>query len=312
MRIDWALKKSFGWIIAALLAIAAYFQAAGIAHLLAAAIALGGSPAPAPPPHARSAPGGPGGPGSPAASLDHTTFASAILERNPFDSITGSLRGDPVPPGGVDPAATLHDAGPCTTARVVLISASDDPAWSFASISAEGGRSMLRRVGDEVAGFTVESIARDRVRLTSKQTRCEAVLGARVVAPPPPPPPTGGPPKPGALPPEIAAGIQKTGERSFTVQRAALDAILAKQAELFGRLRIAPTKEGLRLIGVRPDSLLGTIGIQNGDHLQKINGFDIADPHAALEAYSKLMSASNLVISAARGGQPLNFDIKIQ
>lgn len=171
---------------------------------------------------------------------------------------------------------------------------------------------MLRRVGDEVAGFTVESIARDRVRLISKQTRCEAVLGALVVAPPPPKPPTGGPPKPGALPPEIAAGIQKTGERSFTVQRAALDAILAKQAELFGRLRIAPTKEGLRLIGVRPDSLLGTIGIQNGDHLQKINGFDIADPHAALEAYSKLMSASNLVISASRGGQPLNFDIKIQ
>jgi general secretion pathway protein C len=303
MRIDWALKKSFGWVLAALLAIAAYFQAAGIAHLIASAIALGGPPAPAPPPHARSVP---------AVSLDHTTFASAILERNPFDSITGSLSGDPVPPGGVDPATTLHDAGPCTTARVVLISASDDPSWSFASIEAEGGRSMLRRVGDEVAGFTVESIERDRVSLTSKQIRCEAVLGALVVAPRPPPPPQGGPAKPGGVPPEIAAGIQRTGERSFTVQRAALDAILARQAELFGRMRIAPTKEGLRLAGVRPDSLLGTIGIQNGDHLQKINGFDIADPHSALEAYSKLMSASNLVISATRGGQPLNFDIKIQ
>ena len=304
MRIDSALKKSFGWVLAALLAIAAYFQAAGIAHLVASAIALGGPPAPAPPPPVRPAP---------AAPLDHTTFASAILDRNPFDSLTGSLREDPVPPGGVDPAATIHDAGPCMTARVVLISTSDDPSWSFASIEAEGGRSMLRRVGDEIAGFTVESIERDRVSLISKQMRCEAVLGALVVAPrPPPPPPNNGPPKPGALPPDIAAGIQRTGERSFTVQRSALDAILAKQAELFGRMRIAPDKEGLRLMGVRPDSLLGTIGIQNGDHLQKINGFDIADPHSALEAYSKLMSASNLVISATRGGQPINFDIKIQ
>jgi len=306
MRIDWALKKSFGWVIAALLATAAYFQAAGIAHLLASAVAFDGSPVRSPPPHARFAPS------SAAESLDHTTLASAILDRNPFDSITGSLRGDPVPPDGVDPAATIHDAGPCMTARVVLISESDDPSWSFASISAEGGRSMLRRVGDEVAGFTVASIDRDRVRLTSKQTSCEAVLGAVVAAPKPPPPPPSGPPKPGALPPDIAAGIQRTGERSFTVQRGALDAILARQAELFGRMRIAPDKEGLRLGGVRPDSLLGTIGIQNGDHLQKINGFDIADPHSALEAYSKLMSASNLVISATRNGQPLNFDIKIQ
>ena len=301
MRIDWALKKSFGWVLAALLAIAAYFQAAGIAHLVASAVVLGGPPDAPPPPPVRFAP---------PASLDHTTFATAILDRNPFDSITGSLRGDPVPPGE-DPAATIHDAGPCTTARVVLISESDDPSWSFASISAEGGRSMLRRVGDEVAGFTVEAIDRDRVSLTSKQMRCEAVLGAVIAAPTPPPQPSG-PARPGALPPDIAAGIQRTGERSFTVQRSALDAILAKQAELFGRTRILPDKEGLRLSGVRPDSLLGTIGIQNGDHLQKINGFDIADPHSALEAYSKLMSASNLVISATRGGQPLNFDIKIQ
>jgi general secretion pathway protein C len=303
MRFDSALKKSFGWVIAALLAVAAYFQAAGIAHLVAAAIVLGGPPVPPPPPPVRVAP---------AVSLDHTTFASAILDRNPFDSVTGSLRGDPVPTGD-EPAAAVHDAGPCQTARVVLISASDDPSWSFASISADGGRSMLRRVGDEVAGFTVESIDRDRVRLTSKQMSCEAVLGAVVASTrPPPPAASGAPAKPGGLPPEIAAGIQKTGERSFTVQRPALDAILAKQAELFGRMRIAPDKEGLRLAGVKPDSLLGTLGIQNGDHLQKINGFDIADPHSALEAYSKLMSADHLVISTTRGGQPLNFDIKIQ
>lgn len=305
MRMDLALKKSFGWVIAALIAVAAYFQAAGISHLVGAAVGIDRSPSPSPAgPIARS---------FVPEVFDHSTAATAILARNPFDSITGPLGGDVVPEGAA-PTAAIRDIGPCETARVVLISASDDPSWSFASISSEGGRGVLRRVGDEVGAFSVESIERNRVRLTSKQFRCEAVLGAAPIAAkqPPPPPPGAGPAKPGGVPPEIAAGIRQTGERSFTVQRSALDLILARQAELFGRMRIAPDKEGLRVAGIRPDSLLGSLGIQNGDHLQKINGFDIADPHSALEAYSKLMHASSLVISATRGGQPLNFDLKIE
>lgn len=303
MRFDLALKKSFGWILAALIAVAAYFQAAGISHLIGGAIAPAGPPAPPQTPRAGSIA---------AVALDHTTAAGAILARNPFDSTTGPLVGEPVPQG--DAQQAVRDVGPCETARVVLISASDDPSWSFASIYSEGARPMLRRVGDEVAGFTVEAIERDRVRLTSKQVRCEAVLGAVIAARTPPPPPPGGAPgaRPGGVPPEIAAGIRRTGERSFTVQRSALDAILARQAELFGRMRIAPDKEGLRIAGIRPDSLLGSLGLQNGDHLQRINGFDIADPHSALEAYSKLMSADHLTISATRGGQPLNYDLKIE
>jgi general secretion pathway protein C len=308
MRFDLALKKSFGWILAALLAVAAYFQAAGISHLMGAAIAPADAPAPPPAPRARSL----------AAealnlnlNLDHTTVASSILARNPFDSLTGPLGGDLVPQGEV-PQAAVRDIGPCETARVVLISASDDPSWSFASIYSEGARPMLRRVGDEVAGFSVEAIERDRVRLTSKQFRCEAVLGAVIVPKGPPPGEGRPPPRPGGVPPEIAAGIQRTGERSFTIQRGALNAIIGRQAELFGRTRIAPDKEGLRVAGIRPDSLLGSLGIQNGDHLQRINGFDMADTQSALEAYSKLMSATNLTITASRGGQPLNFDLKIE
>jgi general secretion pathway protein C len=305
MRMDLALKKSFGWVIAALIAVAAYFQAAGISHLIGAAVGIDRTPV--------APPAGPVARFFVADAFDHATTAAAILARNPFDSATGPFGGDAVPEGAV-PVAAIRDMGPCEAARVVLISASDDPSWSFASISSEGGRGVLRRVGDEVGAFTVESIERDRVRLTSKQFRCEAVLGAAPIAakPPPPPPPGAGSTKPGGVPPDIAAGIRQTGERSFTVQRSALDLILARQAELFGRMRIAPDKDGLRVAGIRPDSLLGSLGIQNGDHLQKINGFDIADPHSALEAYSKLMHASSLVITATRGGQPLNFDLKIE
>ena len=303
MRVDWALQKSFGWVTAVLIAIAAYFQAAGIGRLVSSAIVAGSPEPPASTMHARSfAP----------ELFDHATVATAILARNPFDSITGPF-GDAVQPDDTQAHEAPHDVGPCETARVLLISSTDDPTWSFASISADGGRSMLRRVGDEVAGYSVESIERDRVWLTSKQARCEAVLGAVVAAPKPPPSPGPAPPpgRPGSVPPDIAAGFMRTGERSFTVQRRTFEAIIARQAELLGRTRISPDKDGLRLAGVRPDSLLGGLGIQNGDHLQQINGFDIADPHTALEAYSKLMSANHLVIRALRGDQTLNFDLKI-
>jgi general secretion pathway protein C len=303
MRMDLALRKGFGWVIGALIAIAAYFQAAGISHLLASAVAIDRSPITTPGPIART---------FTLEAFDHSTAATAILARNPFDSLTGPLGGDAPPEGAVE-APAIRDIGPCETARVVLISASDDPSWSFASMSAEGAHGVLRRVGDEIGGFSVESIERDRVRLTSKQFRCEAVLGAAPIAvKPPPPPPGAGPAKPGGVPEEIASRIRQTGERSFVVQRGALDAILARQAELLGRTRIAPDKEGLRLAGIRPDSLLGRFGIQNGDHLQKINGFDIADPTSALEAYSKLIKADNLVITTTRGGKSLNYDMKIE
>jgi hypothetical protein len=39
------------------------------------------------------------------------------------------------------------------------------------------------------------------------------------------------------------------------------------------------------LFGIRPDTLLGTLGLENGDRLQTINGFDMASPEKALEAY---------------------------
>src|SRR5262249_22235444 len=49
------------------------------------------------------------------------------------------------------------------------------------------------------------------------------------------------------------------------------------------RLMMVPDQEDghamdVRLIGIRPKSLLGLLGLQNGDHLEAINGYPIATP----------------------------------
>lgn len=68
---------------------------------------------------------------------------------------------------------------------------------------------------------------------------------------------------------------------------------------------------GLRLFGIRPSSLLGTLGLRNGDRLESINGFPISDPEKALQAYARLRTASHLRLSLQRGGHPLEVDLNI-
>jgi hypothetical protein len=82
------------------------------------------------------------------------------------------------------------------------------------------------------------------------------------------------------------------------------------------RVRIVPELQagrviGLRLFGIRPEMLLGHLGLRNGDRLEAINGFDIATPEKALEAYARLRTASRLSLRVVRRGQPLTIDLNI-
>ena len=81
--------------------------------------------------------------------------------------------------------------------------------------------------------------------------------------------------------------------------------------------RIVPEQEngkvvGIRLFGVKPDTLLGTLGMENGDRLEKINGFDMTSPEKALEAYARLRTADHLTVSVNRRGQETNLDYNIK
>ncbi len=83
------------------------------------------------------------------------------------------------------------------------------------------------------------------------------------------------------------------------------------------KVRVIPEKEGdrmvgMKLMGIKPGSLLGALGIQNGDRLTSINGFEMNDPQKMLEAYSKLLRADHLTASVVRNGQPMNLDFSIK
>ncbi|WP_394848800.1 general secretion pathway protein GspC [Pendulispora brunnea] len=319
MAVDQVLKRNFWAVILVLTAVAAFFGASGVTQIIGIGLAADEKQLSTPPLAAKS----------PAlvasATGGHSTSADPILSRNPFDSVTGPLN-KVVSEEGPTPGPDLSDpysAPACDGVKVLIIAASSDEKWSFAALSSGGDNapSQLRRSGNDFNGKTVEFVGWDRVWLTSGGTRCQAQLfkGDEPAKPPPPPPVPSAPVRGGApsVSPDIAKGIQKLSATEFNIDRGVVDKILENQAELMRQARIVPVQEngkvvGINLFGVRPDTLLGQLGMENGDRLQKINGFDMASPEKALEAYARLRMADHLTVSINRRGQDVNLDYNIK
>jgi general secretion pathway protein C len=330
MGFDTVLKRYFAGVILALIAVAAYFQASGITQLVGSALA----------PDEKSLAGATPGPTRAAAAAsaapdDHATSARWILERNPFDSVTPRPLDAP-PSAGADAAAAAvvdlehyENAPPCDGFKALIIVASADPAWSMAALSGGGATTTkLVRIGEEIGGKTVQIVEWNRVVLSSGSSLCQIqmfrpakVAAATPAAPPPVPTPAAGAAAvvggATAVPADIASKIQKVSATEFNVDRQVVDKILENQAELMRSARIVPEQEngkvvGIRLFGIRPDTLLGTLGLENGDRLQTINGFDMASPEKALEAYARLRTADHLTVQVNRRGQNTNIDFNIK
>jgi general secretion pathway protein C len=322
MSIERILKKNFWAVLVLMLGIAAFFTARAFSQGLSVALGADEKQLTAPPLQTRNTP-------STSSSTAHVTSAEAVLSRNPFDHTTGALKDEPKAEEVVDTQPDYSDpssAPPCDGVKVLLIAAASEPEWSITAIQGPGeSKSVLRRIGQEVGGKKIEGIGWKSVWLSSGRSLCQAELfkeGTKSVSAPPPVAvatpmperPSGGAP---AVDPSIMKGIQKLSANEFNIDRGTVDKILENQADLMRTARIVPEKEGdkvvgIRLYGVRPETLLGVLGMENGDRLQTINGFDMASPEKALEAYARLRTAEKLVVQVNRRGQPVNLDYNIK
>jgi general secretion pathway protein C len=320
MAIDKLLKRHFWAVILALVAVAAFFDAQGIMQIVGAGLGADEKQLSAPPLLARLPPG-------PASASPHAMDAKPILDRNPFDHVTGPISSVAAPAGTEEEPPDVGPTDPfsapdCDGVKVLIIAASSDPDWSFAALETqqEKGKSFLRRRGGEVGGKKVEFVGWDRVWLSSGPRQlCQTQMfkpPTASTAPTASAVPTSIPGS-GGLDPAYAKGIQKKSATEYDVDRGVVDKILENQAELMRQARIVPEQEngkvvGIRLFGVRPDTLLGVLGMENGDRLEKINGFDMTSPEKALEAYARLRTADHLTISVNRKGQETNLDYNIK
>jgi general secretion pathway protein C len=323
MGIDSVIKRYWIAVLGLFVAIAAYLQADGVGQLVAGTIG-DGQEVTAP---KSSRPRKPV-----VASQNADRNAAPILSRNAFDSVTGPLDGKSQPlPQSLPPVTPRNENNPyddreCEGVTVSLMIASDDPEWSFASVSGPEG-SALRRVGDKVGSMTVHHVgwfpdgpdALPRVWMMDGASRCVAKQGpgdpkkaAKKPTTATPPPVASNSKSKSKVPGDIASKITKVSDTEFIVERSALEAIMENPMSFAGTLRTRPTDKGVRLSGIRADSLFNMLGLKNGDVLKSVNGFDLNDPEKALGALAKLRTASKLNFDVERGGAAKAIGVTVQ
>jgi general secretion pathway protein C len=123
-------------------------------------------------------------------------------------------------------------------------------------------------------------------------------------------------PKPADKPPEDTADIKKVGENRYDIGQAEVDKQLGNLAELSTQARIVPAFEGGKTIGfklfsIRPGSLYSKIGLQNGDVITRINGYEMSSPEKGLEIYTKLKDSKQVTVDLKRRGKPQTLDYNI-
>jgi len=240
----------------------------------------------------------------------------------------------PVPRNCEDPRAapTKSDLRMQLVAGVIA----DRPRFSLATISDLATREThVLGVGDELGAIRLLAVerVRDDHDATGNGFRVVAIVcnggtkefldfepgtGAPAaeapnlgMAPVPPPRP-GAPAAPGAP----LAGVRQLADNRYEVDRSTLEATLGDLNKVATQARIVPsfkngTANGFKLFSIQPGSIYSSIGIENGDVVQRINGYEINSPEKALELYQKLRESGHVTIELERGGQVIKKEANI-
>ena len=260
---------------------------------------------------------------------------SIILRRNIFNSALGDLSAVPVEDAELPMAEMPGEEVevPCTNAMRLIgtVVLPGELEQSLAAIVGTDKKAGLHRGGAEVEGSRIRSIQSDSVILQTKAGFCR--LAMFEVAGAPQRPVRKAAPRPGkdaksARRPdadrnaglnqeELDQGIEKVNDTNYNISRAMLNKVLDNAGRLIGIAAVAPKMEGGRSVGmeirgVRPNTLLTKLGIQNGDILESVNGAPLTSTDAALGAYTTLRTGDKFNLSIRRGGTSMIINYNLQ
>lgn len=184
------------------------------------------------------------------------------------------------------------------------------PEWSFATLRDDGAQSTgIYLPGDRFMGAEILTVERLRVILINEGRKEYIAIGETPAAPTF----ASTAPVKGPEPSSSDSGdanIRQIDENTFEIAREEIDKQLSNLNALATQARIVPSfkngvANGFKVFSIRPGSLYSKIGIQNGDVIRRINGYEINSPDKALEIYAKLKEASNIEIELERRGQSI-------
>jgi general secretion pathway protein C len=111
-------------------------------------------------------------------------------------------------------------------------------------------------------------------------------------------------------------GVREVGTDRYEIQKNVIDSALSNLNTLATQARLVPSfrngvANGFKLFQIQPGSLYAAIGIQNGDVITRINGYEINSPDKALEIYQKLRDLSHFTVELERAGQVVKKDYSV-
>ncbi|MEO6953015.1 MAG: type II secretion system protein GspC [Polyangia bacterium] len=250
----------------------------------------------------------------------HTRDVEALVKRDPFCSSCTVV----IAKESSDKSGTPSSNEPQkTTLQLELVSTmivADDDAWSMAvlrDLSTKHLDAEMFNRGKKIfaTNAVVKSVLPRRVYLDNDGKTEYLDLDADQKAAPAAAAVVSAPSPPGELG-DIDKSIQCNGT-NCTIERALVDRALANTAALASMARFVPSvrdgkPNGFKVYAIRPNSLFGKLGMQNGDTLKQINGNEMATPDQALGLYTKLRSASHLSLQVERRGETVNMDYTIK
>jgi len=118
-------------------------------------------------------------------------------------------------------------------------------------------------------------------------------------------------------PPSGGEGVKQISENQYVVAKKEIDNALTNLSDLATKARIVPSfkngvPNGFKLFSIVPDSLYAKIGVQNGDVIRRINGYEMNSPDKALEIYQKLRDATRIEIELERRGDTVRKSYSIE
>jgi general secretion pathway protein C len=320
--------KRFFWIIPIVVVMLCSLIAAQAANHILTAVVL------APPAKGKPKVQAARQPKAPAEELAamHSKDDAIVASRNLFCS---SCEPAVAKPADAAAPAPTSSGIPLTALPVVLVATlvASDPTLSTATIvNSQSFRTGSYRVDDVIPAvgkvMKVRSKYVDFENLNSgRLERVELAPSVQVAsaAPPPPPPPTPlanptGPPPgnpEGELLAEIDKGVKKVDDTHYELDRALVEKMLNDPSLLSRAARIVPSiqggkNNGFKLYAIRPNSPFSKLGLQNGDTIQVVNGFEVTGFDKALEVLGKVRSASSVSLQILRRGQPVTMEYNIK
>jgi general secretion pathway protein C len=217
-----------------------------------------------------------------------------------------------------------------STLRASLVAAviADRPRWSIASITdLDSHETRIYGVGDQCMGAQVLSVERlrDDKDGTGTGFKVAAIVcngGRKEYLQFEPVPPVATPVAARAAPAApapagpAADSVKKLADNRYEVKKGYIEQTLSNLNLVATQARIVPSfkngvANGFKLFSIQPGSLYSAIGVENGDVIQRINGYEMNSPDKALEVYQKLRESPHITVDIERNGQTIHKEYNV-